>query len=101
MADFVRYFELATLCYLPTSWDRRDVVEISGVFIDGVNTPGDGELIDSFLDPDLNFQFLLEVNGEAVDLWIQLLLDMNYSDFLNSKREISMSIYTGLSETCY
>ena len=36
MDDFVKYYELATLCYLPTSWNVMDVVELSGAFIDGV-----------------------------------------------------------------
>ena len=48
MADFVNYFELATLCYLPTRWNVKDVLEVTGTFVDGV-----GGYIKIFLDQNI------------------------------------------------
>ena len=64
ISDFFKIFELVSFCLLPSSWDpSRHQIDIFGDFIDGINTPSDGELESEALSRNKNFQFLINVNS--------------------------------------
>jgi hypothetical protein len=60
-----------------------------------VNSPDTGKLDIDYLDSDLNFQFLLTVNEKTI-FWLQLLVDIPYSEFIDIPYEISLTIYEGV-----
>ena len=52
---------------------------------------------DEMLQKGYNLQFLLEVNANDVELWLQLLLDIhNINNF--DKHFVTMALYKGLTD---
>ena len=97
MSEFFDYFELTTICLLPTTWSDQHQIDIYGVFDEGLNVPYDTytkHMIEN------NLQFLLVIPPEDapdVELWMQLVLDLHeLRDF--ASKQISLNIY-GQSST--
>ena len=92
--DFARYFELLTICQLPTNWNTNNLTEIHGSFIDGKNSPQDGQI--ERLDKDTAFRFPFTLEKDT-DLWLQVLIDMTVKDFCTvdgkNKLRLKIAIY--------
>ena len=95
--DFFEYFELTTICLLPSTWTDNHQIDIDGVFDEGLNVPYDTytkHMIEN------NLQFWLTIPPEKcddVELWMQLVLELQeLRDF--DKKEVSLNIY-GQSST--
>ena len=98
ISDFFKIFELVSFCLLPSSWDpSKDQIDIFGDFIDGINTPSDGELESEALSRNKNFQFLINVNSIDVELWLQLNLEIS-NLLLYENRIVSINLYSNIDK---
>ena len=90
--EFFKFYELATICLLPSTWSINHQIDIYGVFDEGLNIPHD-TYPDHMIQQ--NLQFLLIVPPEKaadVELWMQLVLDLHeLRDF--DKKQVSLNIY--------
>ena len=76
--DFVRHFEIAILCRLPTNWSSRDETRVFGKFKFGSNSPPVGGIKIAKEDENYHHQFLIKTENNYTDIWLHFMLDSPY-----------------------
>jgi len=77
--DFVKYFEIAILCRLPTNWSNKDETRVYGKFKFGINAPPTGGIKIARDDEEFHHQILIKTEDSYTEIWLHFLLDSPYN----------------------